>query len=570
MGALDPTACLNRGTSGAELPAMADPADSSRGLEQARRHYARREWARALEAYKRLDAQELLPVDALEELAHAANLAGDDEQFVSAFERAYQAELDAEHTLGAARAAFWLGFRAMTSGEMGHASAWFGRSQRLVDTTTGDCAERGYLLLPVAFRQVMTGDFEQGMETARLAVELGQRVGATDVVVLAQNLMGRVLLRQGQVQAGLALIDESMLAVTRGEVSPFMAGVLYCGVIATCHRVFALERAREWTAALSSWCASQPELVPFRGQCQVHRAELLQLAGDWQEALAQVEGAAAHGEREALADAWYQQGEIRRLRGEFSAAEQAYQRSSQLGREPQPGLSLLRFAQGKLDAAQGSLRRLLGEVGDPLARSQYLPVWVEVCLAVGALDEARAACDELQKNAERFDTIMLNAMAACARGTVLLHEGDAQAALGPLRRACFLWQQLQAPYFEAKVRVALGRACSALGDEEGGRLLYDAARKTFEQLGASADLATLAESSGAQKARNQGPSEFALTAREREVLGLLATGKTNKEIAQVLGLSEKTIDRHVSNLFSKLNVRTRSAATALAYERGLV
>lgn len=550
---------------------MADSGDRASGLQQARQHYARRQWARALEEYKRLDRSGALPSDALMELGNAATLAGDDALFVSAFERVYQAEVDAGHTLPAARAAFWLGFRAMTSGEMGHASAWLGRSQRLVDTTTGDSAERGYLLLPVAFRQVMSGDLEQGLETARRAVAIGQRAGAPEVVALAQNLVGRVLLRQGQVQAGMSLIDETMLAVMRGEVSPFIAGVLYCGVIATCHRVFALERAREWTTALTEWCAAQPELVPFRGQCQVHRAELLQLTGEWQEALEQVERAASQGEREALADAWYQQGEIRRLRGEFDDAEQAYQRSSQLGREPQPGLSLLRFAQGKLEAAQSTLRRLLGEVSDPLARSQYLPIWVEVCLAVDALEEARAGCDELQRNAERFDTAMLNAMAVCARGTLLLHQGDAQAALGPLRRACYLWQQLHAPHYEAKVRVALGRACDALGDEEGARLLWDAARVTFERLGASADLAALAALPAKHGARGSAsPTAFALTAREREVLVLLATGKTNKEIAQALGLSEKTVDRHVSNLFTKLDVRTRSAATARAYEHGLV
>ena len=295
-------------------------------------------------------------------MAQVATLAGEDELFVSAFERVYQAELDAGRVLGAARAAFWLGFRAMTAGEAGRAGAWFGRSQRLVDAVEGDCAERGYLLLPVAFRQVMSGEFDKGAETARRAIEIGQRVGSRDVVALGQNLVGRVLLRQGQLEAGFLLMDESMLAVTRGELSPFMTGVLYCGVIATCHRVFALERAREWTAVLTAWCEAQPELVSFRGQCQVHRAELLQLAGAWQEALEQVERATSQGEREALADAWYQQGEILRLRGEFSAAEQAYQRASQSGREPQPGLALLRHAQGQVDMARSALRRLLGEL----------------------------------------------------------------------------------------------------------------------------------------------------------------------------------------------------------------
>jgi DNA-binding CsgD family transcriptional regulator len=547
---------------------MSDSARGASGLERAREHYARREWARALDEYRKLDAAGELPPEDLPQLGHAATLAGDDAAYYSAFERSYQAELDANHPCGAARAAFWLGFHHMTSGEFGHANAWFGRSQRLVDTVPGECAERGYLLLPQAFRQVMSGDLEAGAATAQQAVDIGLRVGARDVVALGQNLIGRVLLRQGRTEAGFGLMDESMLAVTRGELSPFMIGVLYCGVIATCHKVFALERAREWTTALTAWCQAQPELVPFRGQCQVHRAEVMQWAGAWKEALEQAECAVARGERESIADAWYQKGEIHRLRGESAEAEQAYQSASQRGREPQPGLGLLRATQGQLATADRTLRRLLGETSDPLTRSQYLPAAIEVWLGLGALDDAASACDELQRTAERFDTAMLSALAASARGQVLLASGDPQAALGPLRRACFLWQRLNTPYFEARVRVALGRACQLLGDEEGARLLLDAAKATFQDLGAAVDLASLGSAASAHESEAARP--FGLTARELEVLRLLATGKTNKEIAQVLCLSEKTIDRHVSNLFAKLDVSTRSAATALAYEQHLL
>jgi len=366
----------------------------------------------------------------------------------------------------------------------------------------------------------------------------------------------------------MALFDESMLAATSGELSPIVTGIVYCAVIASCQRVFALERAREWTTVLSQWCEAQPELMTFRGSCQVHRSEVLLLAGDWEQALAQAETAStgdlAVADRDAVGDALYMTGEIQRLRGELSEAEDAYLQSSQLGREPQPGLALLRAAQGRSEVALHSLRRLLAETTEPLARARLLPALFEICLDLGELNEAGAAATELDSTASQYGSEILGAISAHARGLLLLAQDDAPGALGPLRRAFHVWQRVGAPYQEARSRLALSHACRRLGDSDGAHLSLDAARTLFEQLGAARDLAAL------DQPRTETDSAHNLTPRELQVLRLVATGKTNRMIAEDLQLSEKTVDRHVSNIFNKIDVASRSAATAYAYEHDLI
>jgi ATP/maltotriose-dependent transcriptional regulator MalT len=514
------------------------------------------------------DRATALGADDLERLATAAYLVGRETEFHGCLERAHHAHLNNDDSLRAVRCAFWLGLTLLLRGEPGQASGWLTRAQRLVDGR--DCVEQGYLMVPLAERQLRQGQAEAARATAAAAVEIGVRFGDADLSACARHVLGRVLLGQEQVQAGLASLDEAMLAVISGECSPIMTGLIYCSVIACCQQVHASGRAIEWTAALARWCDRQPGLVAFTGACLVHRAEIMQLRGAWPDAMAEAQRACVRfseaGRRTSPAEALYRQAELHRLRGDVTAAEQAYRHASQSGSEPQPGLALLRLEQGRIDEACAAIRRVVGTSTDRLQRAALLPAYIEIMLAAGDVLEARRSCGELQDIASKLDSQVLQAMAAHAQGAVELAQGDAHAALGPLRRAFELWQQVEAPYEAACVRVLMGRACSALGDAEAGRFAFDAARAVFVHLGAAPAIARL-DSIGECVAP---PQQHPLSRRELQVLRLVAAGKTNKAIATELCLSERTIDRHVSNIYSKLNVPSRAAATAHAYDHKLL
>jgi ATP/maltotriose-dependent transcriptional regulator MalT len=349
-----------------------------------------------------------------------------------------------------------------------------------------------------------------------------------------------------------------------------MTGLIYCSVIDACQQVYALARAWEWTSALAEWCEARPQMVAFTGTCLVHRAEIMQLHGAWPEAIDAARRACERTslgiEQQPPAAAFYQQAEVHRLRGEFTAADEAYRSASQRGYDPQPGLALLRMTQGSTDAAAVAIRRVASATTDQLQRTRLLPAYVEIMLSVGEIEDARGASRELANIAEGFDTGVLRAMAAHAQGAVELAEGDVQAALGSLRRAFEAWRDTEAPYEAARVRVLVGMACRAFGDDEGAGLELNAARAVFERLGATPDLARIDALT-----KDVSPGHpHGLTPRELQVLRLVTTGKTNKTIAAELFLSEKTVDRHVSNIFNKLDVPSRSAATAYAYEHKLI
>jgi DNA-binding NarL/FixJ family response regulator len=447
---------------------------------------------------------------------------------------------------------------------MARASGWLGRGQRLVDRHSADCVEQGYLLLPVAEQHLAAGESEVAHAAAADAAAIGERFANADLVACARHVQGRARLLQGRLEEGLALLDEAMLAVTAGECTPIVTGLVYCSVIDACREAYALARAREWTAALAQWTGEQPQLVAFTSACLVHRAEILQARGAWTEAIEEARAACERArlamEQRLPAAAFYQQGEIHRLRGEWAAAETAYREASRAGADPQPGLALLRLAQGDAPAAAASIRRALGAAAGRLRRTRLLAAGVEILLAAGEREEARAACAELETIAREHDAEALGAMAALARGALELAEGAPQEALGALHRAAQAWQRLGDPYEAARARERIGRACRALGDADGGRLELEAARAAFARLGAAPDLARL--DAGAQKAP--------LTARELEVLRLVAAGKTNKAIARQLALAEKTVERHLSNILGKLGVPTRAGAVAHAYEHKLL
>jgi len=542
-------------------------------VSEARRCYEQRKWADAYERFAAADREHPLSAEDLERLAWSAGLTGRDEEMIKAHERLHAHHLEMGAPLRAVRSAFWIALRLMSMGERARAGGWLTRAERLLEGEPSDSVERGYLLLPATFRYNAQGDLVAAEAAATRAMQLGDRFGEADLSAFGRNLLGRNLIRQGQLARGLALLDEAMLSATTGELSPILTGVIYCGVIEACTQSYALDRAREWTAALGAWCEAQPQLVQFAGACQVHRAEIMQLGGAWSESIEAAQHASARllgvADQGVAADAFYQQAEIHRLRGELSAADEAYREASQRGREPQPGLSLLRVAQGRIEAAATAMRRVLDTAQAPLQRARFLPAHVEIMLAAGDLTEARRASDELAGIAAALQAPVLEAIALQARGAVLVAEGDARAALPPLREAFGVWRELGAPYLAARVRVLIARACGALGDDDGAALEQDGARGVFERLGAAPDLAQLEAPAPTASAR-AASAEHGLSPRELQVLRLVAAGKTNKLIARELFLSEKTIDRHVSNIFTKLSVSSRAAATAYAYQHALV
>ena len=543
-----------------------NPADE---LQRGRRAYTRRAWGDAFELLSLSDRTAPLGAEDLELLATSAYMLGLSDD-LSGLERAYHLYLDAGEALRAARCAGWVGMHLSKRGELGRGAGWLGRAQRLVEREGRDCVERGYLLFPRMFQQEATGDYEAAAATAAQAAETGERFGDADLFTLAAQSRGIFLIRQGRVAEGLGLLDEAMVAVTGGELSPIVSGLVYCGVIVGCRDAYELRRAREWTAALTQWCEEQPDMVTFTGTCLVHRAEIMQLQGTWPDALAEareaVERCAQAKNPAGTAEAFYRQGEVHRLQGRLAAADEAYRSASRLGWEPQPGLALLRLAQGDVDAADAAIRRVLAETVERAKRVRLLPSFIEIMLAVADDQAARDACRELADLAEDYGSVMLDALVAQARGAVDLADGSATAALVALRRAWRAWQELGAPYEAARVRVLVGLACHALGDEEAAALELEAARAVFERLGATPDLARL-DSVGRKAATRD---THGLTTRELQVLRLVAAGKTNRAIGAELVLSERTIERHVSNIFAKLHVSSRTAATAYAYEHRLV
>jgi DNA-binding CsgD family transcriptional regulator len=553
------------GPSGRLREAVVDAVDK---LGRGRESYAQRAWMDAHESLSYADQAAPLGAEDLELLSTSAYMIGRGDDYLSVLERAHHVHLDAGETLRAARCAFWVGVTLATRGEMGRATGWLGRAQRLVEREERDCVEDGYLLLPLALQHAAARDWEAASSTAADAAAIGERFGDADLFALSVQEQGNALVKQGRIEDGLGLLDEAMVAVTTGELSPIVTGLVYCSVIDGCQEVYALRRAQEWTAALTQWCEQQPDMVAFTGRCLVHRAEIMQLHGAWPDALeeAQRAGLRLAQDQVAAAQAFYRQGEVYRLQGEFATAEQAYRNASRLGWEPQPGLALLRLAQGSNEAAAAAIRRVLGETTERLKRAKLLPAYIEIMLAVGDAEEARSACSELQEIAAGHGSDMLGAMVGRARGAVDLADGDARTALVALRRSWQAWQELDAPYEAARVRVLVALACRALGDDDATTLELEAARGVFEQLGAPPDLARV--DSLIQVATSG--DAHGLTPRELQVLRLVAAGKSNREIASALVISEHTVARHVQNIFAKLGLSSRTAASAYAFEHDLV
>jgi len=543
----------------------------SEAVARGRAAFGRQAWAEAYRELSLANREISLEPEDLDRFATAAYLVGEESVSADARARAHASFLERGELIHAARSAFWLGYALISDpGQRAHANGWLARARRLLDECGTDTVEHGFLLCTSGFQKLIEEDLAAALDHFEQGARVGTRFRHTDVTSLAQHAQARVLLRMNRRAEGFALLDEVMVAVTGGEVVPMIAGLIYCSVISACHDVFDSRRAQEWTESLSDWCSAHPDVVPFRGQCLVRRSELMQLHGAWEEATAEAERATASLARTPTephaGPAHYQQGELYRLRGDLTRAEESYRRASQAGRKPHPGLALLRLAQGNIDAAGAAARRMLEETREARGRARLLGAAVEIMIAQHDLVSARVAAGELSQIARGFDSGLLQAAAAYASGAIALAAGDAAGSLEPLRTAWAAWQELRAPYEVARVRELIGRAYRELGDEEGAQMEFEAAQEAFDRLGAAPDaarVAALALPSGV-------PVSEGLTGREVEVLRLVATGKTNRAIAQELSISEKTVARHLSNIFTKLDLSSRSAATAYAYEHKLL
>ncbi len=547
-------------------------------LERARSAHRGRRWQEAADAFAEVDETSLLDVKDLERLAEALDLVGRGDEAIAVLQRVYTARVTAGEIGEALRDAFWL-YRALAfNAEFAQAGGWIARATRLTEGRP-DCAGQGYLLLPVAERALRDGDPDVALAAAGRAAALGTACGDRDLVTIATHQQGRALVGDGRIDDGLALLDEAMLDISAGETSARVTAWIYCKTIQTCHQLYDVHRAREWTAALNAWCDALPQFTgAYSGTCRIHRSELLQLTGAWAEAAQEARLACRQLTRGygliVTGGAFYQLAEIHRLHGEFDDAEQAYGEASRYGWQVQPGVALLRLAQGNTAAATTAIRRALAEARDQpiyrvpgreVTRSQLLPAYVEIMLAAQDVPAADEAATELAQIAARYRTPALHARAALARGAVHLVQGDPHGALAPLRRAHQLWHDLEAPYEAARTRVLIARACHAMQDDDGARLELAAARHVFQQLGALPDVV---EANDPGRTRPAGACS-SLSPREVDVLRLIAAGEPNRSIAARLALSEKTVHRHVSNIFTKLGVGSRTAAAANAFEHGM-
>jgi len=537
------------------------------GLESARADFERGDWIGAYDAWSAAEVG-AMSVDELEDLATCAELLGHHDEAVANLQRAFVASQSAGDLRAAVRVAFRISMTTATHGEPALAAGWTARAEGVLEQIGDDCPERGWVAFLRMFTALGRGDFPAAAAAADEAATVGRRHGDPDVTAMGVCSQGRLAIYAGRVSEGLALLDESIVRVLTGETHPIIAGHVYCTAIEGAQEISDFSRVAEWTSALQRWCAAQPGLLAFTGQCALHRGQLLRVRGEWGPALDELELAIRRyeqlGHDDAVGLAAYEAGEVLRLRGDLDEADAAYVRASDHGFDPQPGLAQLWLARGQGAAARGAIDRLLTETGGPVQRVRLLPAAVTVLLATGAVDQAREAAVELDFLATGFGCPHLAAAAAQAAGQVELAAGDASGALPYLRKAQQQWTRAEAPYDRAQARLLTGRALAALGDTESSRRELEAARTTFRRLGAR----PAAEEADALLAPASLPA--GLTTREAEVLRLVASGRSNAQIAAGLVLSEKTVARHLSNIFSKLEVGSRTAATAYAFEHGLV
>ena len=568
---------------------LEDPmSDVGSRLKRARRLHGEERWVDACDAFVAVDEVEPLGSEDLELLAESAQVMGRGELAVATLRRAYEARVGSGDIDRAMAIGFWLWQALIINGEFSRASGWAALMRDLVGRVAsergaepsrndGPIGDSGWLLVTDAYGLIASGRNEEASGLLEIAARIGADRAETDLRVFATAMWGRALVKAGRLGDGLTHLDEAMLAIVDRDTTPRATSMLYCSAIGTCLEAHEWGRAREWTLALGGWLDELPhQSGVYLGNCRIYRSQLWCLGGDWPQALHELGDVCSDlqsgfGQRIA-GHAFYELGELHRLLGDPDA-EHDYRRARDRGAEVQPGLALLRLSQGETASAVAGIRRALVEATDPLARLGLLPACVQIMLGAGDLEAAGSAAEEIASLATTYDTPVVRAELAQARGAVALAAGDVDAALVLLRTAARTWRELEAPHAVASVTVLVAQACRALHDDEAAEAELESARETFAGLGALPDahrVEVLQHGPRVGPSTQAGETAHALTTRELEVLSLVAEGASNHEIARRLFLSARTVDRHVSNIFDKLGVRSRTAAAAWAIRSRLV
>jgi class 3 adenylate cyclase len=516
-------------------------------LTVARDAASRQSWRDAFEAYTNLDASSL-SADDLERFGEAAWWSGKLGQAIRLREQAYVAYAAESRNLDAARVALTLNWDETNRGAFAVAQGWFATAERQLEDQP-ESVEHGRVALARAANALFAeGNYPFAIEHFERAFEIAGRFGDRDTQMLALGGKGRALVKSGEIEQGLQLLDEGAVAAVSGELQPWSTTLVYCMTISSCQDVGDLRRAAEWTEAANRWC-DRLDVTGFPGACRVHRAELMRLRGDLEaaEKIAMAACDELHDfERYVTALGHYEIGEIRRRLGDFTAADEAYARANELGADPQPGLALLRLAEGKLDAAQAGITRALEEVEEALPRMRLLPAQVEIAVAARDLKTARAAAAELEELVDSYKIGGRRAPAFVATlyeaaGRIALAEGDSEEAVRRLRQARDEWREVGAPFETAQSRLLLGTAFRRRGDEHAASAELDAAQATFERIGAKLDAERVAQLLGRQQTRRT----FVFT----DIVGSTRLVETlgNDKWRKLLGRHNELIEEQIAN-----------------------
>jgi class 3 adenylate cyclase len=461
-------------------------------LQAGREAIQRRAWREALEFLRAADAASPLSAEDLEGLAEAAFWCGQLAACIAARERGYRLYVDAGRSRRAGYLAILLARDNFSRRDGAVANAWLKRAERLLEGEP-DSSEKAWLLRTRTVIAIESEcDFEKALDYATKTLDMATRVRDRDLMALALDDQGRALLAKGKVKEGMALMDEATIAAVAGELGPWATAAVYCNMITACQRVVDVRRAGEWTEATKRWCEQQA-VAGFPGMCRVYRAEVLRLRGAWREAEEEARLACEELKEFNLgfcAEAFYEVGEIRLRVGDLFGAEAAFRNAHELGRDPQPGLALLRLAEGEAGAALAAIKNAVaGQTRASLLRAKLLPALVEIAIAAHDPDTAAGAIEDLATIAHDFDSHALQAATLSARGTLHLAREQNTEAVGALREALQLWKDVEMPYETARARLSLGEAFRAVGDLDNAALELETARALFERLGASPQLA---------------------------------------------------------------------------------